>query len=167
MCIARALTSRSGGGKLLTASLLVQAWRPRCLSDFTAKRLQNSAQGGGFAEPWVFNVKGGPPSQGTWSNCRATRAAVAAPVRRRTFKSVFLPRIAPAQRVGDAEGAEENARPGIVSPSSNIAAFIVLRWTGSFARSELRAFTTDTQGSAKPPPWAILRRSFAAKNSHR
>jgi hypothetical protein len=31
-------------------------------------------------------------------------------VRRRTFKSVFLPRIAPAQRVGDAEGAEEANR---------------------------------------------------------
>jgi hypothetical protein len=31
-------------------------------------------------------------------------------VRRRTFKSVFPPRIAPAQRVGDAEGARESVR---------------------------------------------------------
>src|SRR4051794_28500657 len=29
-------------------------------------------------------------------------------------------------------------------------------WTESFAPSELRAFITGTQGSAKPPPWATL-----------
>jgi hypothetical protein len=46
-------------------------------------------------------------------------------------------------------------------------AFIALRSTDSFAPSELRAFfSTNTQGSAKPPPWAKflqrLRRLFLA-----
>jgi hypothetical protein len=33
------------------------AWGAGSLSDFTAKRLQNLAQGGGLAEPWVSVVK--------------------------------------------------------------------------------------------------------------
>jgi hypothetical protein len=33
---------------------------PQKPAGFTAKRLQNSAQGGGLAEPWVLNVKRGP-----------------------------------------------------------------------------------------------------------
>jgi hypothetical protein len=52
----------SGAGIALasTAFTALDAWgigylslQPRSLSDFTAKRLQDSARGGGLAEPWV------------------------------------------------------------------------------------------------------------------
>ena len=38
--------------------------------------------------------------------------------------------------------------------SQILRGLIALRSTDSFAPSELRFFTTNTQGSAKPPPWA-------------
>jgi len=53
------------------------------------------------------------------------------------------------------EGAVENPRRRSLSSFSNIAKpSFALRSTDSFAPAELRAFTTNTQGSAKPPPWA-------------
>jgi hypothetical protein len=46
-----------------------------------------------------------------------------------------------------------------------VRGFVALRWNGSFAPSELPLFTTDTQGSAKPPPWAESCNRFAVKNT--
>jgi hypothetical protein len=65
--------------------------------------------------------------------------------------------------VDRSEGAEETRDLASYHHRLMLRHLLFCVRTSSFAPSELRAFTTDTQGSAKPPPWAILRRSFAAK----